>query len=59
MNCSSLKERPALPKLDIYLSDELIYCQSKERDAECFLGVGGSEGKGCLLLGGSDRKTSA
>ena len=57
VNCSSLKERPTLPRLDIYLSDELIYCQPKERDAECFLGVGGGKGKGYLLLD-SHRKIS-
>ncbi|KAI4586842.1 hypothetical protein MJG53_004629 [Ovis ammon polii x Ovis aries] len=42
VNCSSLKERPTLPKLDIHLSDELIYCQPKERAAGCFWGREGT-----------------
>lgn len=46
VNCSSLKERPTLPKLDIHLSDELIYCQPKERDAECFWGREGARVRG-------------
>lgn len=42
-----MKERPALSKLDIYLSDKLICCQPKERDAESW--EGGWDGVGMTV----------
>ena len=46
MSCSFVKARPALPKLDIYLRDELICHQPKERGAESFGGWDGVRVRG-------------